>query len=87
MSIRKQMAHGQMSFFTKMAQDDEIAGQITTLRSQLAKAKTPKAKQRVLRILSIYLAEAHRRGISLSNLSFVVMTDETTGIKYRIPVT
>jgi hypothetical protein len=86
MSIKKQMARGQMSFFTKMAQDDEIAGQITALKSQFAKAKTPKAKQRVLRILSIYLAEASRRGIALNNLSFVVMTDEETGIKHRIPV-
>lgn len=86
MSIKKQMAYGQMSFFVKRAEDDAVAAEIIALRAQLAKAKTPKAKQRVLKTLTIHLAEAHRRGISLSNLSFVVMTDESTGIKHRIPV-
>ena len=86
MSIKKQMAYSQMSFFAKMAQDDEVAGQIIALRSQMAKAKTPKAKQQTLKVLSIDLAEASRRGIALNNLSFVVMTDEETGIKHRIPV-
>ena len=86
MSIKKQMAYGQMSFFAKMARDDEVAGQVAVLKSQLAKAKTPKAKQQILKILSIYIAEASRRGIALNNLSFVVMTDEETGIAHRIPV-
>lgn len=86
MSIKKQMARGQMSFFAKLAEDDEVAREIVSLKAQLAKANTPKAKQRTLKVLSIYIAEASRRGIALNNLSFVVMTDEETGIKHRIPI-
>lgn len=84
--MKKQMARSQTNFFAKLAGDDAVAAEIVTLRKQLGAAKTPKQKQRVLKILTIYLAEASRRGIPLNNLSFVVMTDESTGIKYRIPL-
>lgn len=86
MSIKKQMAQGQMSFFAKLAEDDAVAAEIVALRKQLATAKTPKQKQRVLKVLAIYQLEATRRGIGPDQLSFVVMTDESTGIKHRIPV-
>lgn len=87
MSIKKTMAYGQTNFFAKLAEDDAIAAEVIALRKQLAAAKTPKAKRRVLKVLSIYQLEATRRGIKPDQLSFVVMTDEKTGIKYRIPVT
>jgi len=86
MSIKKRMAYSQTNFFAKLADDDAVAAEVIALRKQLVEAKAPKAKQRVAKVLAMYQAEASRRGIRHDQLSFVVMTDEKTGIKYRIPV-
>lgn len=85
MSMKKSMALAQIKFFLSRASDDDVAKEIATLQRRHAAAKTPKAKLAVMKILCMHWEEAGRRGITPGK-QFVVMTDTSSGIKYRIPV-